>query len=164
MCALNNCSVLLTNRIKQLIMEAQIINQILFLAASNAFHSWCIIPEIKSHTNYCYNKCIFFHFRNHIIVNWIVNWYDILNRTFLSKCQIPQYIHNYKRLCPSVCHVLSFIISHSFKYPQPGQWHWFKHLNPSSQPWKIFNPSIGSAQEEDSDSIVVVLVVLKGGS
>ena len=32
-----------------------------------------------------------------------------------------------------------------FKYTQPVQWHWFKYLNPSSRPCRIFNPSKGSA-------------------
>ena len=49
----------------------------------------------------------------------------------------------------------------SFKCPQPGQWHWFKYLNPSSQPCRIFNPSTESAREEDMhrNSNVVVLVI-----
>ena len=37
------------------------------------------------------------------------------------------YILNYKRLCLSVRHVMSFH-HFSFKCPQPVQWYWYKHI------------------------------------
>ena len=40
-------------------------------------------------------------------------------------------------------------MNYIFNYSQPGQWHWLKYINPSSQPCWIFNPSTGSEREED---------------